>query len=68
MSGSSGIAVRFNEHEPRGIIDLLHDIKAGDAGFANARLSIVERGSFEVIDAFGLHLNVDVNNEHGMRV
>ena len=42
---------------------LLHEVEAGDAGFAPARVGIGDRGSFEGFDVFRFYLNLDVDDE-----
>ena len=60
-------AVGFDEDETSGVVGLLDDIEAGDAGLAEAGGGVGEDGGFEGVDGFGADLDVDVNDEHGGR-
>ena len=66
MRGMAGErAVGFDEHEARGIVGLLDDIEARDAGLADARTGVGERGGLEGVDALGFHVNEDMDDVHG---
>ena len=63
-----GITIDFHKDKPRGVIGLLDDIKAGNAGFLQAGAGIGERGDFECLDAFRFHSDMNVNNEHDREI
>ena len=59
-----GTAINVHEHEAVGIIGLLHNIKADDAGFLHAGAGVGERGGHERHEAFRFNLDVDMDDEH----
>ena len=61
------VAVYFNQEETSGIVDLLDDVEARDAGLAHAGLRICEGGRFESLDVLRLNVNMNMNDEHERR-
>src|SRR6266540_2540056 len=59
------IAIDLDEHKPRRITGLLHEVEAGNAGFVDALASIFDGRPLEGFDAFGLHVDMDVDDQHG---
>ena len=59
-----GRAISFDQNETRRIITLLRDVKAGDSCFADTCLGVDERGGFEGLNALGLNVNLNVNDQH----
>src|ERR1039458_171902 len=59
--GGTGIAVDLVEHEAGGIVLLLEEIEAGDAGFFGAGCGVDAGGCDEGVDELGF--NVGVNDE-----
>ncbi len=62
--GSVGVAVDLDEDEARGIVLLLEEFEAGDAGFPGAVFRVDYGGGFEGIDEFGFDLGVDDQSLH----
>ncbi len=60
--GSIVRAIGFDQHEARGVIELLDDIKAGNAGFENAIPRVLQGGFVKGFNAFGLNVNVNMND------
>jgi hypothetical protein len=56
------VSVDFDQNEPVRIIQSLNDIKTRDAGFSNARLSILDGGFTERLDKLGFHVDVNMND------
>ena len=59
-----GIAIDLDQQEPGGIIGLLDDIEARDAGFLDTVLGVFDRGSPEGVGAFRFHFYLNMNDEH----
>ena len=59
-----GVPIDINQQEPGGIIGLLDDIEARDAGFPDTVAGVFDRGGSEGIDAFRFHLYMNMNDEH----
>ena len=57
-------AVDLDEDEAGRIVGLLQDIEPGDAGFADRQPGVFQTRSFEGFDRLGLHMNMNMNNEH----
>jgi hypothetical protein len=65
MRGSDPmLSVDIDSPEPRGIVVLLHQVEACNAGLLSARLGIFDRVFPELLRRLGLHLHIDVNNKH----
>ena len=62
--GIAGGAVDFNEEEVGGLIVLLEEVEAGDAGLMQAGAGVGDGGVFERLDVFGLDGDMDMNDEH----
>ena len=60
--GCFGIPISLDQNESRGIVFLLDDDEARDAGFQDAIAGIFDGGGSEGFYAFRLHVNM--NNEH----
>jgi len=60
-----GIAIDFHQHKPRRIIRLLQHIETQHAGLEPAEARIDGDRGFECLDIFRLHLDMDVNDQHG---
>lgn len=58
--------VHLDEHKPGGILLLLAHVEADDAGFTDAFSRIVERGRPKGSDAVRLHMDLDMENMHGV--
>lgn len=63
--GSVRVSIDFHENKSRRIIHLLDHIKTSDPRFLNTGLRIQERRLPKRINALRLHLNVDMNHDHG---
>ena len=59
--------VGFHEHEPAGVILLLHHVEAGHSGFPQRGFGIGAGRGDEVGDRFGFHLDEDMDDEHENR-
>jgi hypothetical protein len=55
-------AIGFDQHEARGVIHLLDDIKASYAWFQDAVAGVFQGGFVKGFDAFGLNVNVNMND------
>jgi hypothetical protein len=67
-SRRGGRPIDLDEHEAGGIVGLLDNIEAGDAGFAHAVTGILEARGLEGLDALGFYVDVDMDDEHGERM
>ena len=67
LSGSVRVAVNLDQDEPGRLIELLDDVEPGDARFLDARAGVGEGGRAKRLDALGLDLDLDVDDEHGAR-
>ena len=54
------------EDKPVRIVFALEDIETGDARFLNAFLGIGQRSFAKGLDAVGLYMDVNVNDQHGV--
>ncbi len=59
-----GIAIDLYQQEPGGIIGLLDDIEARDAGFSDTVTGVFDRGGSEGVGAFRFHFYMNMNDEH----
>ena len=62
--GRGLVAVNFDEDETRGLILLLNDVESGDAWFLHALLGVFDCGMAKSLDRSGLHVDMDMNDEH----
>ncbi len=60
-----GIAIRLDKHEARRVFGLLENIELQNPQFKTTRDRIGEGGGLECFDAFGFHLDMDMNHQHG---
>jgi hypothetical protein len=61
-------AIHFDEHEPRRIIGLLHDVESGYSRFLGTRARIHHCRGLERLDALWLYTDMNVNDEHSAMV
>lgn len=59
-----GIPIDLDQQESGGIIGLLDDIEARDAGFPDTVAGVFDRGGPEGVGAFRLHFYLNMNDEH----
>ena len=64
LSRRVGAAIHLDKHKARQVVLLLDDIEPRDAGFTDTFARIIERRSFESIDAFRLDPHMNVHDEH----
>ncbi len=62
--GGGGIPINLHQHEAHGVVLLLDDIEARDAGFLQACPGVGQRRLFEGFNAPGFYVDMDVNDEH----
>jgi hypothetical protein len=58
-------AVQLDQQKPRRVVVLLDDVEAHDAGLLHAVARILERRGGEGVHGIGLHVDEDVDDEHG---
>lgn len=56
--------VDLHQHEPGGVVLLLHHVKPRDTRLYYALPGIVKRDSPKSLNGLRLHMRMDVNNEH----
>ena len=61
-----GGAVDLDQQEPGGVVLLLEHVEPGDARLLQAVPRVLDAGGLEGLDPVGLHLDVDVDDQHGM--
>ena len=62
--GGLRIAINLDQHESGGGVLLLRDIKPRNARLFHTLAPVGERVLFEGLNALGLHVNMDMNNQH----
>ena len=60
------VAVDLDQREAGGVVGLLEEVEAGDAGLAGAVAGVVDGGRLEGRDGLGLDVDVDDEDEHGL--
>ena len=61
-------AVNLYQREARGIVGLLQEIEARDAGFQPGGACIFDGSQPERLEVFRFHVDVDEKNEHGTTI
>ena len=64
FGGGVGIAVDLDEDEACGVVLLLEEFEAGDAGLPGAVLGVDGGGGLEGVDEFGFDVGVDDEDLH----
>jgi hypothetical protein len=58
-------AVGFNQHEPRGILEILDKVKSGDPGLFDRGGRVFNTGGPECLDEIRLDMDMHMDDEHG---
>src|SRR5579884_2437840 len=68
LVGDRGLPVAIDLHENKslGIVGLLDNVKASDARFEHAVARVFDGRFFEAIHKLRLHMNVDMDDVHGL--
>ena len=64
LSGCFGGAVHLNEYESRRVIRLLDDIEPRDTRLLHAVARVLEAGVAKRLDKLGLHVNMNMDDQH----
>jgi putative Mg2+ transporter-C (MgtC) family protein len=65
--GGAFIPVNLHQDKARGVILLLRDVEPGDARLLHALPGILDGRMAKSLDRLGLHVDMDMNNEHSLR-
>src|SRR5450755_1332125 len=64
LGGRGGVAIDFVQDESGGVVLLLEEIEAGDAGFFGAVLGVDGGGLLESVDEFGFDARLNDEDVH----